>query len=229
MGIDAKGVDLDQPVLRGSPNEFMRILTKNGFERLLKSFVRFFLFDGRVRTKLVRELDKRGYGLTISDASFIVCDVENLELEEGSIDLIFSEDAFEHIPPETLIRLMPRMKEWLASGGLAIIRPCVYTGITGGHLMGWYTYDILHNTVGQRAEPWEHLRKKRFKANTYLNRFSLADYRKLFLKDFVILEEKVKYPGLGKEYLTPEIREDLKDFSEEELLSNQVLFVLSQR
>ena len=43
---------------------------------------------------------------------------------------------------------------------------------------------------------------------------------------FELLEERVKYPDLGREYYTPEVAAELGDFSEEELFSNCVLFVL---
>ena len=53
------------------------------------------------------------------------------------IDLVCSEDVFEHIRLSSLERLVPRMAAWLAPHGIALIRPNVFTGITGGHLVEW--------------------------------------------------------------------------------------------
>ena len=57
----------------------------------------------------------------------------------------------------------------------------------------------------------------------------LSDYRELFSKHFETLEEKVKRPDFGKEFLTPKIRQELSSYSEEDLLTNQVLFVLKPK
>jgi hypothetical protein len=70
------------------------------------------------------------------------------------------------------------------------------------------------------------LRKRRFNANTYLNCLSRADYREIFSRHFDILEEKVMHPNLGREWLTDEVRAELPQWSEEELLSNRVEFAL---
>ncbi len=78
----------------------------------------------------------------------------------------------------------------------------------------------------RRSEPWEHLRRKRFRANVYLNELMRADYRRLFSQHFEIVEERVTKPDLGREYLSPEVAEELKRYSDEELFSNGVLFVL---
>ncbi|SRR5713101_4399963 len=76
------------------------------------------------------------------------------------------------------------------------------------------------------TEPWEHLRKKRFRANVYLNELIRADYRRLFSEHFEIVDEKVTKPNLGREFLSPEVAEELKDYGDDELFSNGVLFVL---
>ncbi|MGB0631978.1 MAG: hypothetical protein ACPGRZ_14920 [Alphaproteobacteria bacterium] len=55
------------------------------------------------------------------------------------------------------------------------------------------------------------------------------DYRELFAKHFDILDESVLQPGLGAALMTPEIRAELSDYSDEELFSNNVMFVLKPR
>lgn len=229
MGVDARGVDAEVPILSGSLREYRDAFRRNGLERVGKSLVRRVLFDRRERVALRRELERRGLRRPLQHDRFLVGDAADLELPNASLDLVFSEDVFEHISPASLERLVPKMARWLHPRGLALIRPNVFSGITGGHLVEWYRHSFTGTARTRRSEPWEHLRRKRWHPNTYLNRMLRADYRELFRPHFEILEEVVKHPGLGREYLTADVTAELQDYSEDELLSNQVLFVLRPR
>ncbi|QSR86412.1 class I SAM-dependent methyltransferase [Candidatus Methylacidiphilum infernorum] len=228
LGIEAWGIDLDIPVLEGTIGQWLELLKKNGLERFLKSFFRFYLFDLKERKELEKSLKMKKGAFTIPKERLWVGDAAELELPCSSFDLIFSEDVFEHIPKERLEILVAKMGLWLKPGGLALIRPMVYTGIAGGHLAEWFPGNISSGLISKKSEPWEHLRKNRFQPNTYLNKLWRKDYRFLFSKHFLILEEKVKYPALGQEWLTEEIKKELSCYPEEELLSNNVLFVLQK-
>ena len=229
IGVDACGVDLEMPVFRGNPREFLAILKENGAERFLKTIVRFLLFDSVERCYLAKALHKRGYKFEIHKDSFFVDDAANLEIQPQSLDLIFSEDVFEHIPPPSLKVLIPKMAQWLKPNGLALIRPNIFTGITGGHLAEWFPQALENKNMLRKSEPWEHLTKKRYRANTYLNQLSRSDYRNLFGSSFHILEERVKEPSLGREFLSPEVLVNLKGYTDEELFSNLTLFILKPK
>jgi len=120
------------------------------------------------------------------------------------------------------------MARTLSPQGLAIVTPDIFTGITGGHLAEWF-HHLVEKDIPRASEPWEHLRKQRFPGNTYLNELSRADYRSLFASHFDILEEQVMNPDMGRRWLTPEIKAELSPWSEEELLSNNVRFVLRHK
>ena len=229
LGYEASGIDLDAPILRFRLNEFFNIYRRNGIERAVKSAARYILFDGADRRRLTAELSKRGRGLQIAESRFLVGDTADVELEENSLDLVLSEDVFEHIPVESLQVLTKKMAKAVKPGGVCLIRPNIFTGITGSHLVEWYPQNLHNPGIRKKSEPWEHLRKKRYAADTYLNEMKRSDYRAMFLEDFDILEERVKLPMLGHEYLTPQIREELKDFDDAELFSNQVMFVLRKK
>jgi len=231
LGYDATGVDLDQPTLHGTRRELTAIYKRNGFERALKTLVRSTLFDARERRALAKLLRQRGSELVIQDDRYIVMDSTSSQFDDimrkQPVDLIVSEDVFEHIPTDALGELVARMGSWLTPDGIALIRPNVFTGITGGHLVEWYP--PVDDRRRRRSEPWEHLRKNRYVANTFLNKLTRADFRRLFSEHFDILEEHALIPDLGREYATPEVRAELREFSDEELFSNQVLFVLRPR
>lgn len=226
MGVDVRGVDAEAPALSGRPSEYYAMLRRNGIERAAKSLVRHVLFDRGERRALRSALLARGLVPRLDPTRLIVADAGELQLPSGALDLVFSEDVFEHIQLPTLERLLPRIAAWLRPDGLALIRPNVFTGIVGGHLLEWSRASMHRGPRRRRSDPWEHLRRRRFRANTYLNELTRAQYRELFAGSFDILEERVAQPDLGREYLDEQAREELAAWPEEELFSNQTLFVL---
>jgi hypothetical protein len=229
MGVDVRGVDAEVPVLDGGPAELLGMLRRNGVERATKSLLRHLLFDRGERKALAATIRRRGYTPRLDSSRLIIGDAGELELPAASVDLVFSEDVFEHIPRAALERLVPRMALWLRPGGLALIRPNIFTGIVGGHLLEWSRASLQEGERRRRSEPWEHLRKQRLAANTYLNEVTRAQYRELFAGSFEILEERVAQPDLGRQYLDQAARAELAEWSEEELFSNQTMFVLRSR
>jgi hypothetical protein len=225
MGIDIEGVDAEMPVLRGHPREFADIFARNGFERALKSVARHALFDRNEQRAFERALRERGFRRTLDPARLRVADASTLD-GIGPYDLIVSEDVFEHIGSDALRVLVPAMARWLSPDGIALIRPNIYTGITGGHIVEWNRRSFTRPSR-RRSPPWGHLRAHvESDANTYLNRLTRGDYRDLFAAHFEILDEQVTLPDLGRELLTPEVRAELTAWGDEELFSNQVRFVL---
>jgi len=230
MGIDAIGVDLDAPVLHGSFRELIKVYRTNGLERMVKSCVTFWIAGLPQRRALARELKARGGRLRVEDQRFLVGDILDLHVEPQSMDLVVAEDVFEHLPRDTIKAVLPKIRSWLRPGGLALIRPCVFTGISGGHLVEWYPSLINAPRRKPRiSEPWEHLRKKRYCANCYLNEMRLSNYREDFLEVFDIVAERVQEPELGARFLTREIRPELAEFDDADLLTNRIMFVLAPR
>jgi hypothetical protein len=229
MGVDVRGVDAEVPIVRGSRSEFRSVYRAGGAQRAARSFVRHTFLDRGQRHAFYDALAERGLEPPPVDDRLQVADAGDLALEPGQFDLVYSEDVFEHISRDGLERLTERMAGWLRPGGIAAIRPNVFTGIIGGHLIEWSLESFELDSPARRSEPWDHLRERRFRPNTYVNELTRADYRALFSRHFEILEERVKVPDLGREYLTPEVRRELSGYSEEELFSNQVLFVLRPR
>lgn len=226
MGVDAEGVDAEQPILRGTPTEIRSAWQTNGPERALKSTIRRMLFDPRERAAFRRELTARGFTQSYDPARLHVCDAAEVALPDASLDLVFSEEVFQSVELSSLERIVPAMARWLRPGGLALIRPNIFTGITGGVLQEWSRWSIANPPRNRRSEPWEHLRRDRLEANTHVNRLTRAQYRELFAPHFELIEERVKQPDLGREYFTPEVAAELADWPQEELFSNCTLFVL---
>jgi methyltransferase family protein len=229
MGIDVRGVDVEAPVVPGRPTQFVQMLKRNGVERAAKSLVRHTLFDRGEQRRLDQALRARGLARRLDPERLLVADATALELPPQSVDLVISEDVFEHIERGPLARIVNRMATWVRPDGLVLVRPNVFTGITGGHLIGWSRRALRQPPPERQSEPWEHLRKRRFEPNTHLNELTRADYRALFEPRFEILEERVAQPDLGREHFDARAQAELSEWPEEELFSNQTLFVLRPR
>lgn len=227
-GAAAVGVDMEVPLLALRPATLRRIQRENGSERLAKSLARYLLFDRAARRRLAGAIAAEYPGAGLDYGRLEVCDAAELRLPEGSLDLVVSEDVFEHMTPASIERTLAGMRGWLAPGGIALIRPNVFTGISGGHLAEWSVPSVRDEPLApRRSEPWEHLRGRRFRPNTFLNELTLADYRRAFAAaGFELLAERPRYPELGAALLSAEVRAELATWPDEELFSNQVLFVL---
>lgn len=231
-GIDVRGVDLDMPLMKWTPGNLVRIGRQSGWIRAAKSSVRYFLSDlkewasiGRMfaethGTPFRLPLDRLAVANAASDAFWDAA---------GTLGLVYSEDVFEHIPRENLGNLVERMARALAPDGLAIIRPNVFTGITGGHHIEWYPHRVPDTETPRQTEPWEHLRQNRRPADTFLNGMTRRDYVALFSRYFEILENRAEAPDLGRSYMSDAIRTELAAYDDDELFSNRVLFVLKPR
>lgn len=227
-GASPVGVDIEVPLLKLTPATLLRIQRANGSERLAKSVARYLLFDRAANQRLKQAIGARFGRSELAYGRLEVCDAADLVLAERSLDLITSEDVFEHMTPESIARTLSSMHRWLKPGAIALIRPNVFTGISGGHLAEWSVPSVRDHPARPRTSaPWEHLRAPRFEPNTFLNRLTRADYREAFARaGFEILEEQPRYPQLGASLLTPALRAELADWPDEELFSNQTLFVL---
>ncbi|MHB8672250.1 MAG: methyltransferase domain-containing protein [Candidatus Limnocylindrales bacterium] len=232
-GIDAIGVDLDIPLLRLSPSNIARVVAMNGFERAAKSVGRLLIEGGRKRTALETRLTEvTGQEPRPPKGRLLVADAASETFWNGlgpaTFDAVYSLDVLEHVPAATLDAMLRGIAGSLKPGGLAVLRPNVFTGITGGHLHEWYRDEVVPVTA-KSTDPWEHLRSKRVKANTYLNELSRRAYVQLFERHFYVLEDAPVEPELGRNYLTDSMRRELADWDEYELMSNQVTFVLRPR
>jgi len=206
------------------------VLRQNGPERAIKSILRYCISDIRHWRQMASDFGRRGRKFSIPKDRLTTADAasESFWAESGSFNFIYSEDVFEHIPREHLNSLAEQMASALRPNGLALIRPMVFTGICGGHHLEWFPH-TLDQPINRRTEPWEHLRQNRFPANTYLNRLTRREYVKIFERHFRILENEAMEPNRGERFMTSQIRAELHDYSDDELFSNSVRFVLEPK
>lgn len=228
LGYRVRGVDLDEPMLDHSFASILKIARRNGPARAAKTAVRHYLFDGAERRGLDKALRRRGKRLVIDKSIFLVGDAAEFDFPHGSIDFIYSEDVFEHIPPESFAPLSAKMAQWLAPGGIAAITPCVYASLPGSHLTEWFPGTLKDAGRQRTSSPWEHLRERRYRADCYLNELKLADYRKLLGSHLEIVDEIDMDPGVGAAYLDPSLEAELNGFERKELVGSRFRFILKR-
>jgi SAM-dependent methyltransferase len=230
-GFNAWGVDLDKPTLSGNPSELLAIARNNGLQRFLKSTVRHYFFDRGELRALTNAIKQRGFShLRFDRERFIVGDAAKFDMPadlSNGVDFIYSEDVLEHIPREALAAALNRMADMLHPDGCALFRPLPFSSLSGGHLTDWYAHKAKTRSdpTECETEPWEHLRKNRVQANTYLNKLRIQDYREMLSERFEIIRTEYVDSSIAERYLTDDIRAELSEYSDEELTTQTVLFV----
>ncbi|WP_080572778.1 class I SAM-dependent methyltransferase [Sphingobium yanoikuyae] len=223
---DVIAVDLDAPVM--GIRDLVRVFRKNGLERGIKSLVRYALFDAREWPMFHKVLVANTPHYRPNTAKLIVGsagDHSTWEQFGGAIDIVFSTDVFEHIPPAELEVLLTTIRSRLAPGGIVVTRPVVYTGIAGGHAVEWYPQNVAAQTDGTTA--WRHLLDPDFTINTYLNKLTRRDFVELFNRvGFEIGGDFAEFGRMGERWMTAEKRAALAHYDDYELYSNRVEFLL---
>jgi hypothetical protein len=96
---------------------------------------------------------------------FLVGDAAQRCVEKGWFDWLDSNNGCEHISLPSVERIVEHFATTLSTQRIDIITPDIVTGICGGHLLERYN-TASDQDARVRSEPWEHLRKRRYTANT---------------------------------------------------------------
>jgi hypothetical protein len=116
----------------------------------------------------------------------------------------------------------------LSDDGIAIISPMIFTGICGGHDVGWFPHQVDLSDIS-RGPAWGHLTGESLPADTFLNKLTKQEFRDLLGKTFDIIFEENLLGDIGRRHLTEERNEALLEFGEEELFSNKTRFFLRKK
>jgi SAM-dependent methyltransferase len=210
-GAQATGIDTELVLPGLGLGKYVGILRHNGLERTLRTLVWDVLYAAPYYRELAavcplplrfKEVDARRASVT------------ELEFPDNTFDLVVSHEVFEHLPdvPAALQSLHRVMKP----EGITYIYVHNYTSLSGGHHIAWKYPDTEPSTV---VPPWDHLRQNLYpEIPSWINRLRERDYRQVFETHFEILDW---FPTAieGETLLTPEIRAELADYSQEELLT----------
>lgn len=218
VGAKVTGVDMEYVRSDRMPDKYWNILRTNGAERAAKTAYWDYIFRGRYLKALQNgspfTLDARKLDLRQHTA-------ERLPFGDNEFDLVASHEVFEHIAD--VRSAVQEIKRVLKPGGIAYITLHLFTSVSGGHHMDWKFPDEQPST---RVPPWDHLRQKQFPEHpSWLNELRERDYRPIFESELEILcWEASIYEGRG--LLTPEIKAELSDYSEDELVKKGLIIVV---
>ncbi len=201
-----------------SLKKYLNIYHFNGIERLFRCMVRELVFDKMFYQQLGR---LAGFRPDFDSLRLETADATQLPYKDGSFDLVISNAVFEHIPD--VEKAVVEMKRALKEGGVCYIRIHLYSSITGGHNLAWAHPDT---NPPPGAPPWDHLRDKMRLNNNhvYLNKLREKDFYEIFSSNLKIVEW-INDRYEGQSLLTPQIKAELKTYSEEELTKSFVVVI----
>ncbi len=133
----------------------------------------------------------------------LTMDAERMDFSDEFFDVIVSQATFEHL--KNVPQVVSEIARVLKKGGVLYTSICLFPSLSGGHQPDY------------RKHPWAHLRGKQGPTTFYLNRQRKRDYMNIIGGGLEIVDVKDN-PREGEELLTPEIRAELSDYSEEDLL-----------
>jgi SAM-dependent methyltransferase len=217
-GAKVTGVDMEYTRADRRIDKYWHILRSNGLERMLKTAY----WDYVYRPRYLSALQKCSpFKLNTENLDLRQHLAERIPFEDESFDLVVSHEVFEHI--EDIHAASTEIKRVLKPNGLAYIVVHLFPSISGGHHMAWKFPDT---EPSETVPPWDHLRQKLYPEHpSWLNELRESNYRQVFESLFeILLWEASAYEG--KNLLTAEIKAELKDYSEEELLKKGLVIVV---
>jgi SAM-dependent methyltransferase len=212
-------IDLDVIPRGFSPAAYFQMLRQNGLGRLVKTVGRKLLgVDRRYARAWRRELGVERH----SEPRLIQGDILNGPPGESAYDVVASWSVFQHIADPALA--IHHVKAALRPGGVMYIAVHLYTSNTGHHDMRAFTGDE------DKLTPWAHLRKStqgQVTPSAWINKWRLRDWRAMFAEHAPGYEEyrQIYDEPAERRMLTPEIRAELVEFDDEELLTTDVYFL----
>jgi len=154
------------------------------------------------------------------DDTLICGDVSILPFHDQSFDLVTSVAAFEHfLDVPAVLRETHRV---LRSGGMLWALVHLFSSPSGGH--NFNLSEIPLRNIPRGIDPWDHLRKRRLPFHVPLNEWRRDQYLEEFQKHFEILKHYCAMRE-GEHLLTPQIENELSDFSRDELTSGAYVIV----
>lgn len=213
-------VDLDEVLLGLDARAVLRAARVNGAGRVLKTLARKALGVDRAVTRAWAEALRAP---ALPDPRLVRADVcAGLPFAPASFDVAVSWSVFEHLPDPD--RALGHVIAALRPGGVLCVGVHLFTSNTGHH-------DIRAFTGAEDAlPPWAHLRastRHLVRPSAVLNGWRLRRWREAFAARAPGFSEFQERYGEGelRAALTPALRAELADYSEEELLTVDAFFV----
>ena len=211
------GMDLDVIPKGFDLSGYWRLIKTNGFGRFMKTVGRRMIIAGPNRLAWSKAVGQDG----MEAPQIYTGDICLAPPEKGAFDVAMSWSVFEHVsdPHSALKNVIAALQP----GGVLFISIHLFTANNGHHDIRAFTgqEDLL--------PPWGHLRpatRDLLKPSSYLNQWRLDQWRDLFSKlapgyDEHLETQNGKYTSL----MTDDLRQELAEFSDEELLTIDAVYL----
>jgi SAM-dependent methyltransferase len=201
------------------PGRYWRYLQEAGLLKTARKIIGEHVFDRHYYVALAEAI---GFTITESGLDLRRMNAENLQFEDSSFDVVYSNAAWEHF--SDVRQVNHEVARVLRRGGIAYIEIHLFPSLSGGHDLPWI---VPGKTDLNGISPWRHLRDSAWKAPVYLNRLREKDYYRLFEESqrFEVIEWKTEFTE-GEELVTEELLQELPDYTREELTKRSVIVVL---
>lgn len=214
LGNNVTGIDIDyiganDPCLM----RLGRIMRHNGLQKLAEELLYKALLRDQVYHKALREVST--LPLTAKGIVFRQEDAQSMSFTEETFDVVISVAVFEHLA--NVAQAVSELARVMRKGGIAYIDIHLFTTPSGGHHLFWQN--------PEKVPPWDHLRQRNVPLTAYLNEYRESEYLELLQEKLEILEVLDVDKGEGKELLNAEIRAELQNYSEEELLKHGIIII----
>jgi SAM-dependent methyltransferase len=218
LGVPTTGIDYDLVAPRPSLFSWAHIARQNGLERAAKTIGRQLLFDRPYYRRLCHllRMKLRWDGLDVR-----TMDARDLVFPDDTFSFVFSAAVFEHI--SDIAAATAELHRVMQPGGYAYIKTHLFPSLSGGHALDWADPEDAPR-LNTPVPPWDHLRERRHPAHVYLNELRADDYLRAFAEHLDIVD--CEYVTEGQELLTPEIRDELSEWSEEDLTRRSLIAML---
>lgn len=215
---DVVGIDLDIIPTAFDPRQYWQMARANGLGRVVKTAGRHLLIGRAMDASYRRAFDGDGKLPELRSG-----DIETEALEPASFDVVMSWSVFEHIADPK--RALENVVSALRPGGVLHISIHLWTAHDGHH-------DIRAFTGGGADLPtWGHLRPARrheINPSSYLNEWRIDQWRALFAEVTPGADEYLdgyEVPETHGPLLEGPLREELADYTDEELLTVNAVYV----
>lgn len=211
-------IDLDVIPHGFAPGPYLHMLRQNGIGRFVKTVGRKVLGVDRQHARAWQ----RELGINrLPELQLVQGDILKGPPQENAYDVVACCSVFQSLSDPPLA--IHHMKAALRPGGAIYFGIHLYTSNTGHH-------DIRAFTGGaDRLPPWAHLRestKEEVTSSAWLNQWRLRDWRTMLDEHAPGYEEyRETYDEEARQLLSPEIRAELAEFDDEELLTVDVFYL----
>ena len=217
FGVDNEVVGIDMALPFNFPYvaDFIKTIRQCGIQRAVQTAVRQMLgMDRRFRNALIRSLEIE----TLPEVKAHLMDAQNLLFDENTFDGIYSFSVFQYI--DNLGVAAEQLYRVLKPGGVAYLQLHLYTSLGGSD------HPVILTEPGKYPS-WGHLRRSTpyyRKHGLPVNGLRLAEYKEIFESTFdyvhyVIYEAEQQK---ARPLLTPSVRAELAEYSDEELLTSSL-------